>query len=83
MEIYIVRIFLESSKNPLEAENIKVFSDFEEAKKCIIDFCKKNNLNVNNNDNSETKFCKFCNNRYYMYEDFLSEQFIWIEKHIL
>ena len=80
MEIYIVRIFLESSKNPLEAENIRVFSDFEEAKKYIIYFCKKNNLNVNNKDNSETNFC---NNRYYMYEDFLSEQFIWIEKHIL
>ena len=78
MEIYIVRVFLESSKNPLEAENIRVFSDFEEAKKNIIDFCKKNKLNVKNNDNLEINFS---NNRYYMYEDFLSEQFIWIEKH--
>lgn len=23
------------------------------------------------------------NNRYYMYEDFITEQFIWIEKHSL
>ena len=37
-----------------------------------------NKLKVKNNDNSETNFS---NNRYYMYEDFLSEQFIWIEKH--
>lgn len=77
MEIYIVRIFLESSKNPLEAEDIKIFSALEEAKKYIIEFCKINKLKVNNH-NSETNFC---NNRYYMYEDFLSEQFIWIEKH--
>lgn len=78
MVIYIVRIFLESSKNPLKAEDIRVLSDLEEAKKYVIEFCEKNKLNVKNNDNSQTNFC---NNRYYMYEDFLSEQFIWIEKH--
>uniref|UniRef100_A0A6C0CDB2 Uncharacterized protein n=1 Tax=viral metagenome TaxID=1070528 RepID=A0A6C0CDB2_9ZZZZ len=78
MVIYIVRIFLESSKNPLEAEDINVFSELEEAKKYVIELCEKNKLNVKNNDNSQTNFC---NNRYYMYEDFLSEQFIWIEKH--
>ena len=78
MEIYIVRIFLEPSKNPLKAEDINVFSDFEEAKKNVIDFCEKNKLNLKNNDNSETNYC---NNRYYMYEDFLEEHFIWIEKH--
>ena len=78
MEIYIVRIFLESSKNPLEAEDIKVFSALEEAKKYIIEFCEKNKLKVTNNDNSGANFC---NNRYYMYEDFLEEHFIWIEKH--
>jgi len=72
MEIYIIRIFLESSKNPLEVEDINVYSDLEEAKKYIIEFCEKNN------DNSSTNFS---NNRYYMYEDFLEEQFIWIEKH--
>ena len=78
MEIYIVRIYLEPSKNPLKAEDIRVLSDLEEAKKYIIEFCEKNKLNVKNNDNSGANFC---NNRYYMYEDFLSEQFIWIEKH--
>lgn len=78
MVIYIVRIFLESSKNPLKAEDIRVLSDLEEAKNYVIEFCEKNKLNVKNNDNSQTNFC---NNRYYMYEDFLSEQFIWIEKH--
>ena len=77
MEIYIVRVFLESLKNPLEAEDINVFSELEEAKKYIIEFCEKNKLNVKNSNSG----ANFCNNRYYMYEDFLSEQFIWIEKH--
>ena len=80
MEIYIVRKFLESSKNPLEAEDIKVFSALEESKKYIIEFCEKNKLKITNNDNSDINFS---NNRYYMYEDFLSEQFIWIEKHTI
>ena len=53
MEIYIVRIFLESSKNPLEAEDINVFSELEEGKKYIIEFCEKNKLNVKNNDNQD------------------------------
>ena len=78
MEIYIIRIFLESSKNPLEVEDINVYSDLEEAKKYIIEFCEKNKLKVKNNDISSTNFS---NNRYYMYEDFLEEHFIWIEKH--
>ena len=80
MEIYIVRVFLEYSKNPLEAEDIIVFSELKEAKKYIIELCEKNKLNVKNNDKLVSIFC---NNRYYMYEDFLSEQFIWIEKHII
>ena len=41
MEIYIVRVFLESSKNPLEAEDINVFSDLEDAKKYVIELCGK------------------------------------------
>jgi hypothetical protein len=78
MEIYIVRVYLESSKNPLEAGDINVFSELEEAKKYIIELCEKNKLKVKNNNNSDNNFC---NNRYYMYEDFLEEHFIWIEKH--
>lgn len=73
-------MFLESSKNPLEAEDINVFSELEEAKQYVIELCEKNKLKVKNNNNSENNFC---NNRYYMYEDFLSEQFIWIEKHTI
>ena len=49
-----------------------MFSELEEfIKKYIIEFCEKNKLNVKNNDNS---FFIFSNNRYYMYEDFLSER---------
>lgn len=74
MEIYIVRIFLESQNNPLNIEDIIIFKKFEEAKDNVIEFCKKNKLKLKDDN-------KFINNRYYMYEDFLSEQFIWIEKH--
>ena len=56
MEIYIIRIFLESSKNPLEAEDINVFSDLEDAKKYVIELCEKNKLKVKNNDNKRIIF---------------------------
>ena len=80
MNIYIVRIFLLNSDNPLTVENLKVFSDFELAKKYIIEFCDKNKFKskVNVDDNIFNE-----NSRYYMYEDFIEEQFIWIEKHEL
>ena len=74
MEIYIVRIFLESQNNPLNIEDIIIFKKFEEATDNVIEFCEKNKLKLKDDN-------KFINNRYYMYEDFLSEQFIWIEKH--
>ena len=74
MEIYIVRIYLESQNNPLNIGNIIIFKNLEEAKDNVIEFCEKNKLKLKDDN-------KFINNRYYMYEDFLSEQFIWIEKH--
>jgi hypothetical protein len=74
MEIYIVRIFLESQNNPLNIGDIIIFKKFVEAKDNVIEFCEKNKLKLKDDN-------KFINNRYYMYEDFLSEQFIWIEKH--
>ena len=74
MEIYIVRIYLESQNNPLNIGDIIIFKNFEEAKDNVIEFCEKNKLKLKGDN-------KFINNRYYMYEDFLSEQFIWIEKH--
>ena len=43
-------MFLESSKNPLEAEDINVFSDFEEAKQYVIELCEKNKLKVKNSN---------------------------------
>lgn len=80
MNIYIVRIFLLNPDNPLTVENLKVFSDFELAKKYIIEFCDKNKFKLKGNvdDNIFNE-----NSRYYMYEDFIEEQFIWIEKHEL
>ena len=80
MNIYIVRIFLLNPDQPLTVENLKVFSDFELAKKYIIEFCDKNKFKLKGNvdDNIFNE-----NSRYYMYEDFIEEQFIWIEKHEL
>lgn len=80
MNIYIVRIFLLNPDNPLTVENLKVFSDFELAKKYISDFCDKHKFKLKGNvdDNIFNE-----NSRYYMYEDFIEEQFIWIEKHEL
>ena len=78
MNIFIVRLFLHPD-NPLTVDNLKVFSDFEEAKQTIIDISMKNKLKLK--DNLDNIFNH--ENRYYMYEDFLSEQYIWIEKHVL
>ena len=80
MNIYIVRIFLLIPDQPLTVENLKVFSEFELAKKYISDFCDKNKFKLKGNvdDNIFNE-----NSRYYMYEDFIEEQFIWIEKHEL
>ena len=78
MNIYIVRIFLLIPDKPLTVENLKVFSDFELAKKYIIELCDKNKFKLNGYLD-DTTFNE--NNRYYMYEDFIEEQFIWIEKH--
>jgi hypothetical protein len=81
MNIFIVRLFLHPD-NPLTVDNLKVFSDFEEAKQTIIDISMKNKLKLKGNlDNLDNLFSH--KNRYYMYEDFLSEQYIWIEKHVL
>ena len=80
MNMFIVRIFLLNPDNPLTVENLKVFSDLELAKKYISDFCEKNKFKLKGNvdDNIFNE-----NSRYYMYEDFIEEQFIWIEKHEL
>ena len=65
---------MESQNNHLNIGDIIIFKNFEEAKDNVIEFCEKNKLKLKDDN-------KFINNRYYMYEDFLSEQFIWIEKH--
>jgi len=80
MNIYIVRIFLLNPDNPLTVENLKVFSDFDLAKKYVSDFCDTNKFKLKGNvdDNIFNE-----NSRYYMYEDFIEEQFIWVEKHEL
>ena len=74
IDIFIVRNCMLPLRNPLVIDNIPVFSQFNDAYKYAKKFLDTNKLTIKENifDN---------NNRYYVYEDFISEQFIWIEKH--
>ena len=80
MEIYIVRIYLQKNKDPLTLTNLPVFTDFELAKIHALQLMKSNKLK--NKDNIDSNI--FTNeNRYYLVEDFISDKFLWIERHIL
>jgi hypothetical protein len=80
MELYIVRIYLKEIIEPLNLPNLPVFMDFEAAKNHAIQLSKSNQLK--NKDNIDSHI--FTNeNRYYLVEDFISDKFLWIERHIL
>jgi len=80
MEIYIVRIYLQKNQDPLTLTNLPVFTDFELAKIHALQLMKSNKLK--NKDNIDSNI--FTNeNRYYLVEDFISDKFLWIERHIL
>ena len=60
--------------------NLPVFTDFELAKIHALQLMKSNKLK--NKDNIDSNI--FTNeNRYYLVEDFISDKFLWIERHIL
>ena len=80
MEIYIVRIYLQEDQEPLNLPNLPVFMDFELAKNYALQLSKSNQLK--NKDNIDSHI--FTNeNRYYLVEDFISDKYLWIERHIL
>ena len=80
MELYIVRIYLKEIIEPLNLPNLPVFMDFEVAKNHALQLSKSNKLK--NKDNIDSHI--FTNeNRYYLVEDFISDKFLWIERHIL
>jgi len=74
--IYILRKCLLPLRNPLTIENLPVYYRFEDAYKDAEIFMKINKLTIRDNVFDS-------NNRYYVYEDFIGEQFIWIERHEL
>lgn len=80
MEFYIVRIYLQKTIDPLTLKNLAVFMDFELAKNYALQLSKTYQLK--NKDNIDSNI--FTNeNRYYLVEDFISDKFLWIERHIL
>ncbi len=74
LTIFVVRIFMKSSTNPMSLENIPIFPEFSKALDYVTEYMEIHQLSIKENTmNSQ--------NRYYVYEDFIGEQFIWIEKH--
>lgn len=80
-EIYIVRICLLPLRNPLTINNLPVFTDFSNARDFTESFINQHKLTIRKNARDIFDELFDDKNRYYMYEDFIGEQFIWIEKH--
>lgn len=76
MDLFIVRICLLPLRNPLTIDNLRIYLTYDEAYTYISKFCTEKKISIN-----KKPFDK--NNRSYVYEDLLEEQFIWIEKHNL
>ena len=76
-DIFIIRICLHPLRNPMTIENLQIFTTFEEAYEKIKRHMEKNKLIQSTN----TQFNE--HNRYYGYENFMEEEFIWIEKHTI
>ena len=75
--IYIIRICLHPLRNPMTIENLQLFTTFEDAHTKIKRHMQKYNLIQSNNNQFNE------NNRYYVYENFIEEELIWIERHII
>ena len=80
-ELFIVRICLLPLRNPLTINNLPVFTDFSEARQYTESFINEHNLTIKKTAQDIFDELFDNKNRYYMYEDFIGEQFIWIEKH--
>lgn len=80
-EIYIVRICLLPLRSPLTINNLPVFTDFSKARDFTESFINQHKLTIKKYTQDIFDELFDDKNRYYMYEDFIGEQFIWIEKH--
>jgi len=76
-DIYIARICLQPLRNPLVIDNMPVFSQYKDTYSYAEKFMKTNKLSILSNTSFDDR------NRNYVYQDFMDEQFIWIEKHII
>ena len=76
-DIYIVRICLQPLRNPLVIDNMPVFGSYEEAYSYAEKFMNTNKMSIQSNTSFDDR------NRNYVYQDFIDEQFIWIEKHTI
>ena len=76
-DIYIVRICVQPLRNPLVIDNMPVFGSYEEAYSYAEKFMKTNKMSIQSNTSFDDM------NRNYVYQDFIDEQFIWIEKHTI
>ena len=76
-QIFIIRICLQPLRNPMTIENLQLFTTFEEAHEKIKRHMTKHNLIQSNNDQFNE------GSRYYVYENFIEEEFIWIERHTI
>lgn len=74
-KLFIVRICLLPLRNPLIIDNLDIFTTFQEAYDSVKKFMDISKLSIRKDNSFNEK------NRYYVYEDFISEQFIWIEQH--
>ena len=77
LHIYIIRICLHPLRNPMTIDNLQLFTTFEDAHTKIKRHMEKYNLIQSGN----TQFNE--HNRYYVYENFIEEEFIWIERHTI
>ena len=77
LQIYIIRMCLLPLRNPMTIENLQLFTTFEGAHAKIRRHMDKHNLIHSNNKQFNEK------NRYYVYENFIEEEFIWIERHTI
>ena len=76
-QIYIIRICLHPLRNPMTIENLQIFTTFEDAFSKIKRHMDKNKLIQSTNTQFNDR------NRYYVYENFIEEEFIWIERHTI
>ena len=72
--IYIIRLFWKPVVNPLLIENVPIFLEFTKALEYVTEYMEIHQLQPKENIFDHQ-------NRYYLYEDFIAEHFIWIEKH--